>query len=354
MQHRRRTGPAARGRAASAALGVLLACAAVAATAVAAAGGAGKDPAAAVVQVARQQVGDAYRWGGNGPDAWDCSGLTSYLWRAVGGVRDIPRVSMDQQAWAVPIPADQLLPGDLVFWGDPVSHVALYDGNGLVVDASSASRGVVKRKIWPAAVIRYGRVPRAGMPAVKPWTPPTPSPSPSARTASAGTTAAQAAASPSPSASPKPGVPQPAGSARPRPSAAAAPDGAALIAAPLRGLPAPDLPALTTIAVRAIGNALSVRGSKAWTDVALVQGAWRHAGGGGLPMDRSRLVSTGAAVPVGAARIGDLVVYGEPAAQVGLYLGHGYMVYASPSLGRVVVRRVFASSTVRIVRLGVR
>jgi cell wall-associated NlpC family hydrolase len=46
-------------------------------------------------------------------------------------------------------------------------------------------------------------------------------------------------------------------------------------------------------------------------------------------------------------------VYGAPASHVGLYLGHGYMVDASPSLGRVVVRRVFASPTVRIVRLDI-
>jgi cell wall-associated NlpC family hydrolase len=102
-----------------------------------------------------------------------------------------------------------------------------------------------------------------------------------------------------------------------------------------------------------VTNALSVRGSKAWTDAALVQAAWRHAGGGALPLARTALVSTGSTVPVGAARIGDLVVYGSPATHIGLYLGHGYMVDASPSLGRVVVRRVFTSPTVRIVRLDI-
>jgi hypothetical protein len=126
-----------------------------------------------------------------------------------------------------------------------------------------------------------------------------------------------------------------------------------LTAPPLRGLPAPDLQALTTIAAHAVDNALSVRGSKAWTDVTLVQAAWRHAGGGTLPTDRVALAAAGGAVPVSAARIGDLVVYGAPANHLGIYLGHGYMVDASPTLGRVVVRRVFSSSTVRIVRLGV-
>jgi cell wall-associated NlpC family hydrolase len=115
-------------------------------------------------------------------------------------------------------------------------------------------------------------------------------------------------------------------------------------------LPAPDLPALTTIATQAVANARSVLGSKAWTDVELIRAAWRHAGGGALPVARAAVAAAGSPVPVAAARIGDLVVYGAPANHLGLYLGHGYMV---DSASRVVVRRVFASSTVRIVRLAV-
>jgi cell wall-associated NlpC family hydrolase len=110
---------------------------------------------------------------------------------------------------------------------------------------------------------------------------------------------------------------------------------------------------VTSIAAHAVTNALSVKGSAAWTDAALVQAAWRHAGGGLLPKERVDLVAAGGVVPVGAARIGDLVVYGAPASHLGVYLGHGYMVDASPTLGRVVVRRVFSSPTVRIVRLNV-
>jgi cell wall-associated NlpC family hydrolase len=334
---------------------VLLACLAIAGTALAAAGGAAKDPAADVLQIARQQLGDPYGYGATGPDSWDCSGLTSRLWREVGGVTDIPRVSRDQQAWAVPIPAEQLLVGDLVFFGNPVTHVALYAGNGTVVDASSSQHKVVERKIWQQSDIRYGRVPRPDMPAVKPWTPPTPSPSPSP-TATAGTTTA-ASSAPKPASKPST-KPTPAPTTKPSPQATPpakeTADSAALTAPPLRGLPAPDLPALTTIAAHTVDNALSVRGSKAWTDVTLVQAAWRHAGGGLLPNDRAAIVATGSAVPIGAARIGDLVVYGAPASHLGVYLGHGYMVDASPTLGRVVVRRVFSSSTVRIVRLDVR
>jgi cell wall-associated NlpC family hydrolase len=359
VQHRRRTGAlagaAARGRALGTALGALLVCCALGSSVLAASGGAEKDPAAAVLQIARQQLGDPYVWGATGPDSWDCSGLTSRLWREVGGVTSIPRVSRDQQAWAVPIPAEQLLIGDLVFFGNPVSHVALYAGDGKIVDASSSQHGVVERKIWTSGVIRYGRVPRPDMPAVKPWTPPVvPTPSPTASPAAgpaAGATGPSPATKPSPSASP---TAQPKPPVRP---ATADDDGPppppAVVAAPLRGLPARDLPALTSIATRAVSNARSVVGSKAWTDVDLVRAAWRHAGGGTLPATRASVAATGSAVPVGAARIGDLVVYGAPANHLGLYIGHGYMVDSSPTLGRVVVRRVFASSTVRIIRLAV-
>jgi cell wall-associated NlpC family hydrolase len=354
VQHRRRTGPAARGRALGAAVGALLTCLAIGGSALAAAGGGDQDPAAAVLQIARQQLGDPYVYGATGPDGWDCSGLTSRLWREVGGVKDIPRVSRDQQAWAVPIPAEQLLVGDLVFFGNPVTHVALYAGNGMIVDASSSMHKVVERKIWQQSVIRFGRVPRPGMPPVTPWTPPQPTPTatPSV-TPTAGTTSA-AATTPTPKPSAK-STPKPATTPAPAPLPPRdTSDSAALTAAPLRGLPAKDLPALTSIAAHAVDNALSVRGSKAWTDVALVQAAWRHAGGGVLPASRVDLVASGATIPVSAARIGDLIAYGSPASHIGLYLGHGYMVDASPTLGRVVVRRVFSSPTVRIVRLEVR
>lgn len=353
MHHRRPTDRAALSTTLRAALGVVLACAALAGSALAASGGADSDPAAAVLQIARQQIGDPYVWGATGPDSWDCSGLTSRLWREVGGVKDIPRVARDQQAWAVPIPAEQALVGDLVFFGNPVTHVALYAGNGTIVDASSSQHGVVERRIWTSGVIRYGRVPRPNMPAVTPWTPPVlPTPTPAATMtpkATGGASGPSAATAPSPKAA----AATPSATPTVRPATADSPAPAAVTALPLRGLPAPDLPALTAVAKQAARNAVSVRGSKAWTDVRLAQAAWRHAGGGVLPLSRVDLVANGSVVPVGAARIGDLVVYGDPASHLGVYLGHGFMVDASPSLGRVVVRRVFTSPTVRIVRLNV-
>jgi hypothetical protein len=181
------------------------------------------------------------------------------------------------------------------------------------------------------------------MPPVTPWTPPAPKPSPTA-----GATTAAASATPKPSVAP---------SVKPSPTASPVQPTTAPVAAlattPLKGLPAPDLPAALPVADLAVANARSVRGSSAWTDVELVRTAWRHAGGGVLPAQRTALVATASVVPTGEARVGDVVVYGAPASHVGLYVGHGYMVDASPSLKSVVVRRVYASPTVRVVRLGI-
>ena len=331
MQHRRPTDRRSVGRA----LAVLVAVVSCSGAVLAAAGGARPDDTAAdVLQIARQQLGDTYQWGGQGPDAWDCSGLTSYLWREVGGVDAIPRISRDQQAWAVPIPREQLLVGDLVFFGNPVSHVALYAGNGMLVDASSAQQKVVERRIWSSGVVRYGRVPRADMPRVKPWTPPPPPPLDPPPTPE---TAATAGAD----------VPQP-----PTPAAVTAarrlrPELVRLT--PLRGLPAQNLPA-SAVAARAAGSAYTVRGAYGWTDVQLLRVAWHHARGGILPPTATGIERAAKPVPLAQARIGDVVVYGRPATHVGLDLGHGYMVDASPSQHRVVVRRVFVSPTVRVVR----
>ena len=370
------------------------------------ASGGASTPVDDVVAAARAEVGDAYLWGGNGPDAWDCSGFTSYVWGAVGGVTGMPRVSGAQQRWAVPIPREQLLPGDLVFLGDPVTHVALFIGDGKVVDASSARAGVVERPLWTATVTRFGRVPRAGMPVVAPWTPPpttatptlAPSATPTAPPAVApaapaaapvvGPVAGPAPAAPvrpavsrapavRPSAAPRvpaapagpgparpgsaAGVPaaRPAAPARPgarpaappaRPTAATARPAAPAAVRPLPGLPAVQTRPSSPVALAALARVRSQTGATRWTDVGIVREAWRHAGGGALPADRDALVARGQQVARPDVRVGDLVVYGVPARQVYVYAGSGYMVGHSPTHGRVAVRRVHTGD-VRFVRL---
>lgn len=102
--------------------------------------------AAAVVKFALSQLGDSYVYGANGPNAWDCSGLTTAAW-AQAGV-GLPRSSSAQQGAGTPVSRDQLQPGDLVFYYSPVSHVAIYIGNGQIVHAANPGTGVVTSGVF--------------------------------------------------------------------------------------------------------------------------------------------------------------------------------------------------------------
>ncbi len=129
---------------AAASLGLFLtpatATAAEPAAAPAAAPAPAPSPAQIAVDTAHAQVGKAYRYGGNGPDSFDCSGLTSYAYRAAG--IELPRRSADQATVGVPVASADLQPGDLVFYYSPISHVGIYVGNGVIVHAATESTGV--------------------------------------------------------------------------------------------------------------------------------------------------------------------------------------------------------------------
>ena len=96
--------------------------------------------AAAAVQYALAQVGKAYVWAAAGPNAFDCSGLTMMAW-AQAGV-GLPHSSRMQFSSGAQVSSDNLQAGDLVFYYSPISHVAIYIGNGLIVDAANPSAGV--------------------------------------------------------------------------------------------------------------------------------------------------------------------------------------------------------------------
>lgn len=100
------------------------------------------DPAmdgatATALGFATAQLGAPYRWGGTGPDGYDCSGLVQAAYRAAGV--DLPRVAQAQYDAGPPVgPATPPLPGDLVFFGSSpgdVTHVGLYVGGGEMIDA---------------------------------------------------------------------------------------------------------------------------------------------------------------------------------------------------------------------------
>ena len=114
-----------------------------AATAPAATGSAAQRQQA-VVKLAKSQVGKGYVWGGNGPDAYDCSGLVQSIYSKVGGVQ-LPRVTTDQVKMGTTVSMDQLQPGDLLYWGsvDAPYHIGIYIGNNQYVHASTPDKGVV-------------------------------------------------------------------------------------------------------------------------------------------------------------------------------------------------------------------
>ncbi|MEU1468423.1 NlpC/P60 family protein [Streptomyces sp. NPDC005761] len=85
------------------------------------------------VRYAIEQIGKPYVWGAEGPGSFDCSGLTSQAWARAG--RTIPRTSQEQWRQLRKVPVSALRPGDLVIYFPKATHVALYIGNGLVVQA---------------------------------------------------------------------------------------------------------------------------------------------------------------------------------------------------------------------------
>lgn len=100
-----------------------------------AAGGPGAR--AVVIASARSQLGVPYAWGGQTPgSAFDCSGLSQWAWAEAGVV--LPRTAQDQYDAGPTVDRKRLVPGDLVFFGTSpaaVSHVGIYAGDGLMVDA---------------------------------------------------------------------------------------------------------------------------------------------------------------------------------------------------------------------------
>lgn len=97
--------------------------------------------AAVAIRFAMAQVGKRYVYGAMGPSSYDCSGLTMRAWGAAGV--GLPHSSRAQQGSGTRVAESELQPGDLVFYYSPVSHVAMYIGNGMIVEARNPRAGVV-------------------------------------------------------------------------------------------------------------------------------------------------------------------------------------------------------------------
>ena len=98
-----------------------------------------------IVSYAKSFLGCSYVYGAAGPNSFDCSGFTKYVYAHFG--KSIPRSSASQYASCTKISKSSLRAGDLVFFsnsssGGSVGHVAIYMGNGQIIHAANSSRGV--------------------------------------------------------------------------------------------------------------------------------------------------------------------------------------------------------------------
>ena len=105
------------------------------------------------VAEAYRQLGKPYRWGAAGPDRFDCSGLTMWVWGKAGV--SLPHSSRMQINYGRRVSRGELLPGDLVFYGHPIHHVGIYVGNGQYIAAPHTGAVVsfrsVNRGDWAGA-----------------------------------------------------------------------------------------------------------------------------------------------------------------------------------------------------------
>lgn len=104
-----------------------------------------KGGASTAVATAAAQIGKPYEWAAEGPDSFDCSGLTMYAW-AKAGV-SLPHSSGAQYASLPHVARSQLQPGDLVFFGSPIHHVGIYEGGGVMINAPETGENVRRDSI---------------------------------------------------------------------------------------------------------------------------------------------------------------------------------------------------------------
>jgi cell wall-associated NlpC family hydrolase len=117
----------------------------------------------AVVDLATAQRGDRYVYGASGPNAFDCSGFTMWVYGQALGV-SLPHHTRAQwnavDSWSVGEKEPQ--PGDLVFFFDGADHVGLYIGDGMMIHAANPRAGVtvdpVHSGYWAGHLSGFGRV----------------------------------------------------------------------------------------------------------------------------------------------------------------------------------------------------
>jgi cell wall-associated NlpC family hydrolase len=114
------------------------------------------DAGGKALRYAYQQMGKEYRWAAAGPDTFDCSGLVLAAWKTNG--KTLPHSAALQWNLVRHIQRDELRPGDLVFYFADIHHVAMYAGDGRVIEAPQAGERVSIRQMDFAPIHGYGRV----------------------------------------------------------------------------------------------------------------------------------------------------------------------------------------------------
>jgi cell wall-associated NlpC family hydrolase len=107
------------------------------------------------VDVAQQYLGVPYVWGGESPSGFDCSGLVQYVYGQLGV--DLPRTAAEQARVGQPVASlADARPGDLLAFHDPVDHIGIYAGNGLMVVAPKTGDVVKVQNVYdtPTAIRR--------------------------------------------------------------------------------------------------------------------------------------------------------------------------------------------------------
>ena len=110
----------------------------------------GSSKGAIALKYALNQLGDIYVWAGAGPTKWDCSGLTMRAFQAAGV--SMPHFAAAQFRYGKNIPYSAIAPGDLLFFGRPISHVGIYLGKGRMVHAPRPGKKV---EIAPSSRLGY-------------------------------------------------------------------------------------------------------------------------------------------------------------------------------------------------------
>ena len=111
---------------------------------------AGSQAAQIAIDFALAQRGKPYVYAAAGPNAYDCSGLTMAAYAAAGV--SLPHQSAEQYNYGTHVSLDAMQPGDLVFFYSPISHVAIYLGNGLIVHAPTSGDVVKVSPLFSGAV----------------------------------------------------------------------------------------------------------------------------------------------------------------------------------------------------------